>query len=67
MNGLVCGETVGDVRVRHHGEIVHNVIEGAFEVLDGFELVREQRDTMQTHSLGQDPSQIESPADSRSH
>ena len=57
-NGLVCGETVGDVRVRHHGEIIHNVIEGAFEVLDGFELVREQRDTMRGVTL--EPAEAES-------
>ena len=37
---------MGDVGVRDKGEIVANVIEGAFEVLDGFELVREQRDTL---------------------
>jgi hypothetical protein len=50
-NGLVCGETVGDVRVRHKGEVVDNVIEGAFEVLDGFGRVREQRDAMRSIAL----------------
>ena len=51
MNGLVCGETVTDVRVRHKGQIVDNVIEGAFEVLDGFKLVREVRDNMRAITL----------------
>lgn len=51
MNGLVCGETVTDVRVRHKGQIVDNVIEGAFEVLDGFKLVREVRDDMRAITL----------------
>jgi hypothetical protein len=51
MNGLVCGETVTDVRVRHKGHIVDNVIEGAFEVLDGFNLVRELRDDMRAITL----------------
>lgn len=56
-NGLVCGETVGDVRVRHKGEIVDNVIEGAFEVLNGFEMVREQREGMRAITL--DPAEAE--------
>ena len=51
MNGLVCGETVTDVRVRHKGQIVDNVIEGAFKVLDGFKLVREVRDDMRAITL----------------
>lgn len=51
MNGLVCGETVTDVLVRHKGQIVDNVIEGAFEVLDGFKLVREVRDNMRAITL----------------
>ena len=57
-NGLVCGETVGDVRVRHQGEIVENVIGGAFEVLDGFELVREQREAMRAVVLDQGEAEI---------
>lgn len=57
-NGLVFGETVGDVRVRHKGEIVDNVIEGAFQVLDGFELVREQREEMRAITLDQGESEV---------
>lgn len=37
-NGLVCGETVADVRVPHKGAVAGQVIEGAYEVLRGFEL-----------------------------
>ena len=51
MNGLVCGETVTDVRVRHKGQIVDSVIEGAFAVLDGFKLVRKVRDDMRAITL----------------
>ena len=51
MNGLVCGEVVEDVRVHHKGEIVDNVIQGAYDVLDGFDLVREVRDTMRDVTL----------------
>ncbi|MDM0029151.1 DUF932 domain-containing protein [Variovorax saccharolyticus] len=51
MNGLVCGEALNDVRVRHSGEIVDNVIEGAFRVMGGFDQVREQRDAMRGITL----------------
>ena len=38
-NGLVCGDTVADVRVPHKGDVAGQVIEGAYEVLRGFERV----------------------------
>ena len=50
-NGLVFGDTFSDVRVHHKGEIVDRVIEGAYEVLDGFDLVRERRDGMRAITL----------------
>jgi hypothetical protein len=50
-NGMVCGETVGEVRVPHKGDVVGQVIEGAFEVLDGFGAVAEQRDSMEALRL----------------
>ena len=50
-NGLVCGDTVADVRVRHKGQIVDNVIEGAYAVLQGFSRVREDRDAMRAVTL----------------
>lgn len=45
-NGMVCGETQSDVRVRHAGNVVENVIAGAFQVLQGFAAVDAQRDHM---------------------
>lgn len=33
-NGLMCGDTFCEVRVRHSGNAVHEVIEGAYTVLD---------------------------------
>ncbi len=36
-NGLVWGDTVADVRVPHKGDVAAQVIEGAYEVLHGFE------------------------------
>ena len=50
-NGLVFGDTLSDVRVHHKGQIVDRVIEGAYEVLDGFDLVRERRDGMRAITL----------------
>lgn len=41
-NGLVvCHETLNDVRIPHKGDIVHEVIGGAYQVLDGFNLIRD--------------------------
>ncbi len=45
-NGMVCGDVQGDIRVRHSGEVLDNVIEGAFTVLKGFDTVDSQRDAM---------------------
>ena len=46
-NGLISGETVEDFRVRHSGNVVGNVIEGAFRVLDEFKQVDSSKETMQ--------------------
>jgi len=53
-NGMVAGETVGEVRLPHKGNIVQNVINGAFDVLDGFDLIREQKDGMRAVTLTRD-------------
>lgn len=45
-NGMVVGDTMGEVRVRHSGQVVDQVIEGAYEVLNQFDEVDEQRETM---------------------
>jgi hypothetical protein len=50
-NGLVCGTTENDIRVRHKGDITSEVIEGAFRVLDDFQHVGEQRDAMKSLQL----------------
>lgn len=57
-NGLVIGDTTGDVRVRHSGDVRHNVIEGAFEVLKSFDSVNEQREGMKALQLSHDERQI---------
>ena len=52
-NGMVCGETTSDIRVRHNGDVVGDVIEGAFKVLDSFEEATAQREAMQVLTLNQ--------------
>ncbi|MEX9757222.1 DUF932 domain-containing protein [Providencia vermicola] len=47
-NGLVCGDTFGEVRVPHRGHVVDNVIEGAYEVLGTFDIIAEKREQMQS-------------------
>jgi hypothetical protein len=47
-NGLVCGQSFGEVRVPHKGNVVEKVIEGAYEVLGVFDRVDEKRDAMQS-------------------
>lgn len=57
-NGLVCGDTVSDVRVPHKGNVTHQVIEGAYEVLDSFERAQESRDAMRGVTLNADESYL---------
>ena len=57
-NGLVCGDTFADVRVPHKGDVAGQVIEGAFEVLQGFERVQESRDLMRGITLDDGESEV---------
>lgn len=50
-NGMVCGDTASDIRVPHKGNVVERVIAGAFEVLDGFTRVVEEREGMKSLTL----------------
>ncbi|EOL9156391.1 DUF932 domain-containing protein, partial [Escherichia coli] len=47
-NGCVCGQSLGEVRVPHRGNVVDRVIEGAYEVVDVFDRIEEKRDAMQS-------------------
>ncbi|EBK1959677.1 DUF945 domain-containing protein [Salmonella enterica] len=47
-NGLVCGQSFGEIRVPHRGDIAGKVIEGAYEVLGVFDRVEEKREAMQS-------------------
>ncbi|EBX7331779.1 DUF945 domain-containing protein [Salmonella enterica subsp. enterica serovar Sandiego] len=50
-NSLVCGQSLGEIRVPHRGDIVGKVIEGAYEVLSVFDRVEEKREAMQSLQL----------------
>jgi hypothetical protein len=52
-NGMVCGTTMNDVRVRHNGDIIDSVIEGAFKVVDDFALVDQQKEQMKQVALNE--------------
>jgi Domain of unknown function (DUF932) len=39
MNGMVVGDTLDEVRVQHKGNIVNDVIEGAYSIVDGLNTV----------------------------
>lgn len=58
MNGMVCGETVKDLRIPHKGNIIENVVSGAYEVLEGFEYIREVKDEMSSLQLTRDEQTI---------
>lgn len=57
-NGMVCGDTMSDIRVRHTGNVIDNVIEGAFNVLENFEKVNDQMDGMKCLTLNEEEKNI---------
>jgi hypothetical protein len=50
-NGMVCGDTFGDFRIPHKGDVIGQVIEGAYSVLESFDRATEQRDGMEALQL----------------
>lgn len=46
-NGMIAGDMVDNVKVRHSGDVVGQVIEGAYEVVNEFDRVNESRELMQ--------------------
>jgi hypothetical protein len=48
---MVCGDTLNDIRVPHKGNIVDNVIEGAFRVVEDFGRINDQVDSMKSLAL----------------
>jgi hypothetical protein len=57
-NGLVCGDTLSDVRVPHKGNVSEQVIEGAYEVLQGFGQVQDSREAMREITLDEGEAEV---------
>lgn len=57
-NGMVSGDVCDDVRVPHRGDVVGEVINGAFQVLDKFGRVIEQKEGMKALMLGHEEQEI---------
>ena len=56
-NGLVVGQTAHDIRIPHKGNVQHDVIEGAYRVLDDFGAVSESTTAMKALTLDGDEEQ----------
>jgi len=50
-NGMITGDTVQDIRVQHRGNIIDNVIEGAYSIVDQFEIANRSMDNMKQIQL----------------
>jgi len=50
-NGLICGDTVEDLRVKHRGDVVGQVIEGAYTILKDFDRVDASKGDMKALEL----------------
>ncbi len=50
-NGIVCGDTLNDIRIPHKGDVIGKVIEGAYTVLDQFDAIKGSTEGMRTLSL----------------
>lgn len=53
-NGLIVGNSDSEIRVRHSGDAVAKVIEGAYSVVKDFDAVAEQIDGMKAIALNPD-------------
>ena len=45
-NGIVCGDDLSDIRIPHKGDVIGQVVEGAFKVLKTFDQTAERREGM---------------------
>jgi hypothetical protein len=51
MNGMVVGDTLGEVRVQHKGDIVSDVVEGAYSIVEGLTHVGDSVEQMKALTL----------------
>lgn len=57
-NGMECGQSFGEIRVPHKGDVVGQVIEGAYEVLGIFDKITESREIMKDTGMNADEQEI---------
>ncbi|HBW38299.1 DUF932 domain-containing protein [Desulfosporosinus sp. BICA1-9] len=57
-NGLLIGNTVEDIRVQHRGNIVDNVIDAAYTIVDQFQIANESMGTMKEIQLSRPEEEI---------
>jgi hypothetical protein len=53
-NGMIVGDDIARVKIKHHGDIIGDVIEGAYRVVKDFEKVTESRERMMSIMLHKD-------------
>lgn len=53
-NGLIAGESLGETRVRHSGDALHDVIDGAYTVLEDAPRLMDRVDAMRAITLSRD-------------
>lgn len=53
-NGMVCGDDIARVKVKHTGDIVQDVIEGTFQVVQAFDRITADRERMMSINLAHD-------------
>jgi hypothetical protein len=53
-NGLIVGHTDSEISVRHSGDALHNVIEGAYRVVSDFDAVSQKIEGMKSTLLSRD-------------
>ena len=57
-NGMVTGDTVEDIRVQHRGNIVDNVIDAAYTIVDQFQIANESMGAMKEIQLSRPEQEI---------
>lgn len=50
-NGLILGDTVEDIRIPHRGDIIGDVIDAAYSIVDDFDTAQESVETMKSTQL----------------
>lgn len=57
-NGLIAGDVCQDIRVRHSGNVVDNVIEGATRIVEDLPLLGDRIDAYKSVQLNQDEQRV---------